>query len=183
MTTLPAAEIFTVDQPLPFHLRRVFVSEMAATGGIVDLPNQQCVFRLVDYSPADDRSFAGPAVMRVARLKTCLLLSPVFGHLNFDIIWTPAMGMAANAVALKQPGPQEHLHFSFILTDADMIIRAIRTASMSPAVGMALWRAQTELASKSFTGASVIDDVNALFQTYPVSMPDGIFHEICAFGD
>ena len=176
-------EIFAVGRPAPLDLRMAFATEGGATGGLVDLPNQRFFFRLADYRPADAEVFSGPAAMRVSRLRNSLLMSPVFGALNFDVIWSPVIGRAANEPAMAQPGPEEHLVFHFILLDGDMIVRSIRMASVSPAVSQAIWRAREELLRTSATAASVIDEVNALFHRYPRSVPDGHFHEICALGD
>lgn len=183
MPPAPTMEIFAVGHAAPLDVRLAFASDSAATGGLVDLPNQRFFFRLMDYTEADAQAFADEAKMRVARLKTCLLLSPAFGKLNFDVIWSPLIGAAANEPPMEKPGPEDHLLFTFILLDGDMTVRAIRAATISPLTVLAIWRAKNELSQEKMTAEDVLHEVGALFRQFPRSVPDCIFHEVCDLGD
>ncbi len=173
-------ESLLVGESLPEETRKVFAR--TGTGGAISLPHQSITMVLHDYRPQDGKAFQAPARFRVSLCKSFLLISPSFPGFNFDIVWSPLIAQLTGEPALERPSPTDHLVFSFILCDGNHIVRAIRTASISPDCSQALWRAQQHLMSLKLTGNELEAEMIALFQQYPRGIPENFFHETCHLG-
>ncbi len=175
------AEILLVGETLPAETRNVFAS--TGTGGAINLPNQTITMVLHDFRPTDIESFEAPARFRVSLCKSFLLISPSFDGFNFDIVWSPLIAKMTGEPPLERPSPTTHLMFNFILADGDCVVRSIRSATISPDCGHALWRAQEQLMGSSYTGDELQSEMNTLFRQYPKGIPETFFHESCKLGD
>lgn len=153
------------------------------TSGAIDLPSRLVILTLSDFRPADAQAFYGPARMRISAAKTFLMVSPIFTSFSFDIVWTPSTALRSGEPALPQPDPTEHMVLNFVLTDGTMIVRGIRSSSISPGCSLAMWRAQQKLLRKSPTQDESTREMAKTFERYPNGFADGFFHESCAFGD
>lgn len=176
-------DILLVDNPLPFEMRLRLAALGGGTGGAVNVPQQTFTLLLADLTPSDIRAFRKPARLRVAKMKNFLLFSLAFSGFNFDMIWS-----SATAKATKEPGftmerADAHPAFTFALVDPRFVVRALRVATLSPQVGVAIERAQRELIAEDPQPEAINLEVAALFARYPGALPDEIFHEICFLGD
>ena len=175
------ADIMLVGEKIPEDIGRVFA--LTGSSGAISLPHQLVTMVLHDYRLSDEEAFQAPASFRVALCKSFLLISPSFPNFNFDIVWSPLIAKLNGEPELPRPSPTDHMVFNFVLADGQQVIRSIRTATISPECGQALWRAQQTLMAAEFTGEELQHEMIALFSQYPKGIPETFFHESCLLGD
>lgn len=173
--------IFILGQKLPVEIS-IGLLEASSTG-VVDLPSQTAVMVLDDFRPNDVASFEGPARLRIGRFKTFMVFSPAFKNFTFDIVWSPVTARQSREALIGRPNAGEHMPINFILADAGHVIRAIRTATVSTEVTMAIHRAQLELLASPVDPEDLNVEMMGLFMRHQGGIPDDVFHEVCNFGD
>lgn len=176
--------MFLLDAPLPEDIREAFLAAGGAVmGGAMMLSDRIFILMLSDLRPRDVSSFRGPAVMRMAREKNCMVISLGFSGLSYDLVWSPAIARRSGEERLEDIAPGERFLFNFVLVDEHCTIRGIRSASVAPQMAQALIRAQRELLSEDHTDEAVNATVAELFARYPKIIPDERFHEISHLGE
>lgn len=165
---------------LPPATREAF--EETGTGGVIDLESQTAIMALQDYRPQDEEAFHGMANFRIALCQTFLLISVSFSGYSFDMIWSPVIARMSDEDITPVDTSMGHMLFNFILTDGDHVIRAIRTATISPNCGAALARAQNELMQRDIDDIDVHAEIALLFAEHPGGFPHSFFDEICPLG-
>lgn len=174
---------YIVGEALPLEARMRFAEGGMHTGGAIDLPRQALFMMLADYRPADGDAFVGPARLRVGRMKNFMIISPSFKGFSLDMIWSPVIAKASGEPDLEPVEKGHHPAFSFILLDGDLVVRKIRVATLSPAVGKAIRRARRELMQMDVTAEAVDKELNEIFTRNPNGLHDAMFHEVCDLGD
>jgi hypothetical protein len=178
---LTHATILKTGDLLPESFREAFFA--TGTSGAINIPGQIVTMVLEDYQAKDLDAFYDIANFRVALCKTFMIVSPSFKGFNFDIVWSPAIAKSTGEPILPADAGQTHLLFNFVLADGLHYVRGIRSASIAPNCGAALYRAQHELMNKNITEMDVYTEMTLLFSKYPNGFPSNFFHEICALGD
>lgn len=166
---------------LPLATSEAFTE--TGTGGVLDLESQSITMVLDDYRPQDEEAFNGMANFRIALCKTFLMVSVSFSRFSFDLIWSPVIAKLADEDITPVDASMGHMLFNFILADSDHVIRAIRTATISPNCGAALARAQNALMQRDIEDLDVHAEIALLYADHPQGFPHTFFDEICALGD
>ena len=151
--------------------------------GFMNLPMKAFVVAAPGFRESDVGTFRGPARMRLARERSFMLVSLDFRDLQFDLVWFAAAARRSGEPLMPPMEREDHDAFSFILSDERGVVHGIRAATVASDMGRALRRAQSELMAEMHAPGQVMRDIQALFTTYPRSIPDERFHEISDLGE
>jgi hypothetical protein len=141
------------------------------------------ILRLHDYQKEDLEAFFGKATFRVSKQKHFMVISPDFTRYSFDIIWSPVLARQSGEPPMEAVSQDTHLVFHFVLTDQNLIVKGLRSASISPDCGRALYRASTELRQIQSSVYEMTMEMQTVFGKYLGGFPDTFFHEQCFLGD
>lgn len=173
-------EMFIANKPAPDWVRDGF--EGAGTCGVLRLSDQLILLKIDDFSPPDLRRLRGPTEVRVYRGRTVLLLNLVMRGLSFDLWWSPVIGRLTGEPPLDADW-EGHPVLAIVAMDRRFRVRNVRSATVSPEVGVAIARGMQELLDTPCEQKEVLMEVRALTALHGARFPEGLFHAACRLGD
>ena len=173
--------VFSSEQKLPSSI--IDVMRVSGTQVSINLPVGLMVMVLADYNSKDLENFKGPARFRVYCGRNLMIISSKFKGFSFDSVWSPLIARQNGEPDMTKPSATTHMLFNLVLADEHMLVRGIRSATISPDVTMSLWRAWDELSTRGSTPEGFQAEMIELFNEYPREFPETFFHDTCDFGE